>query len=166
MYTALRERCGIRKEVNMIKINKAEKNITDTRIASYGILFNNTGKIAIVRKKDWGLILPGGKRENNETSIETIKREVIEEIGYKVNDLCFYEKVEAFYDILLKGKKYYCHLIADIYTGKLSDEIDDPVDIDTSLEWYYIEDIIGKLELDYQNKILVNFLKSNALSKK
>ena len=101
MYTALRERCGIRKEVNMIKINKAEKNITDTRIASYGILFNNTGKIAIVRKKDWGLILPGGKRENNETSIETIKREVIEEIGYKVNDLCFYEKVEAFYDILL-----------------------------------------------------------------
>ena len=32
----------------MIKINKAEKNITDTRIASYGILFNNTGKIANV----------------------------------------------------------------------------------------------------------------------
>ena len=66
----------------------------------------------------------------------------------------------------LKGKKYYCHLIADIYTGKLSNEIEDPVDIDTSLEWYYIEDIIGKLKLDYQNKILVNFLKSNALSKK
>ena len=57
-------------------------------------------------------------------------------------------------------------MTADIYTGKLSDKIDDPVDIETSLEWYYIEDIIGKLELDYQNKILVNFLKSNALSKK
>ena len=49
---------------------------------------------------------------------------------------------------------------------KLSNEIADPSDIDSSLEWYYIEDIIGKLELDYQNKILVNFLKSNSLSKK
>ena len=57
-------------------------------------------------------------------------------------------------------------MIADIYTGKLSNEIADPSDIDSSLEWYYIEDIIGKLELDYQNKILVNFLKSNSLSKK
>ena len=57
-------------------------------------------------------------------------------------------------------------MIADIYTGKLSNKIEDPVDIDTSLEWYYIEDIIGKLKLDYQNKILVNFLKSNVLSKK
>ena len=38
----------------MIKINKVERNITDTRIESYGILFNNTGKIAIVRKKEGG----------------------------------------------------------------------------------------------------------------
>ncbi len=61
----------------MITINKQEKNVNDTRIASYGILFNDKGQIAVVRNKNWGLILPGEKKENNEIGFDTVKREVL-----------------------------------------------------------------------------------------
>ena len=40
----------------MITINKQEKNVNDTRIASYGILFNDKGQIAVVRYKNLWLI--------------------------------------------------------------------------------------------------------------
>ena len=138
----------------MISINKADKDITDTRIASYGVLYNDEGRIAVVRHKDWGLILPGGKKECDENGLETIKREVLEEIGYETSKLKFYENVEAFYDIVSNGKEKYCHLNADIYIGSILDKIQEPIESDTTLEWYSNDEIIGKLKLDYQNKIL------------
>ena len=145
----------------VITINKQEKSITDTRVASYGILFNDKEQIAVVRHKNWGLILPGGKKEHNEIGSETIKREVLEEIGYEISDLCFFENIEAFYDITSKGKDYYCHLNADIYSGKISDKIQEPIEDDTSLEWYCSKQLIGKLKLDYQNKVLKIFFNNN-----
>ena len=95
----------------MITINKQEKIVNNTRVASYGILFNDKGMIAVVRHKNWGVILPGGKKEDKENGIETVKREVLEEIGYEIDKLKFLETIEAFYDITSKGKDYYCHLI-------------------------------------------------------
>ena len=138
----------------MIILGKQEKDVTDVRIASYGILLNNEGKMAVVKHKNWGLIFPGGKKEKDENGVETIKREVLEEIGYETSEFQFFETVEAFYDIIAKGQNYYCHLIADIYIGKILDKIQDPIESDTSLEWYSPCDLIDKLKLDYQNKIL------------
>ena len=138
----------------MITINKQEKSINDTRIASYGILFNDKEQIAVVKHRNWGLILPGGKKEHNETGAETVKREVLEEIGYEISDLRFFESIEAFYDITSNGKDLYCHLIADIYSGKVLNKIQNQIEEDTSIEWYSTDQIIGKLKLDYQNEVL------------
>ena len=62
----------------MVVLNKKEKTVTSERIASYAILTNSDGKIAVVRHKGWGLILPGGKKEKDESGAQTIIRETLE----------------------------------------------------------------------------------------
>ena len=78
----------------MVVLNKKEKTVTSERIASYAVLTNNDGKIAVVRHKGWGLILPGGKKEKDESGDQTIIRETLEEIGYEVDELRYYETFE------------------------------------------------------------------------
>ena len=58
--------------------------IVKERIGAYGVIIQN-GKIALVRKANGGykgkLDLPGGGIEHTESSIDTLKREIKEEIN-------------------------------------------------------------------------------------
>ncbi|MDD3341101.1 MAG: NUDIX hydrolase [Bacilli bacterium] len=143
----------------MITLNKKIKEVNSERRACYAILETSDEKIAVVRHTDWGLIFLGGKKEKNEIAEETIKREVQEEIGYSVDSLEFYETIETYYDIVSKGKKLYCHNIADIYTGKIKDKVQEPIEPDTTLEMYYPNELFGKMKLEFQNVILEKLYK-------
>ena len=50
---------------------------------SYGIVFNENGEILIINNEHW--TLPGGTPEVGETAKETLKRELMEETGIKLN---------------------------------------------------------------------------------
>ena len=138
----------------MIRVNEPDSNITyEDRYSSYAIIKNDNEEIAVVEMVGWGYIFPGGKEEKNENSYETIKREALEEIGYEVSDLEYYEKFETFYQISSRGRFINCHNIADIYLGKMKDKVMEPIE-NTNLHWFKPNELYGKLKLDFQNVIL------------
>jgi len=53
------------------------------RVAVRGIIFVN-GKLLLIRSKYGEVKFPGGGKENNESDIETLIRETLEETGYHV----------------------------------------------------------------------------------
>ena len=65
------------------------ETIVKTYVGAYGILIKDD-KIALVRKAGGGykgkLDLPGGGIEHTELPVETLKREIMEEVGINITD--------------------------------------------------------------------------------
>ncbi len=137
--------------------------IIKERIGAYAVIIKDN-KIALVMKKNGGYKgkydLPGGGNEHNETLTDTLKREVMEEIGCKVTN---YELLNC-YTFNLKwemddGYKEDLHHIGIIYKVELEnyelssiDELDTAyskwIDIDSITEdmvtpftWYSLKEI-------------------------
>ncbi len=56
----------------------------DAEIRKVGLFTVREGRVLLCRKQQGKLILPGGKRELGETSLETLHREIAEELGSDV----------------------------------------------------------------------------------
>lgn len=63
------------------------------------LILDSNKHLLVLRKKTWDnrkeCILPGGKRENNETDEQTLKRELLEELGVEVESMKYYK---TYYD--------------------------------------------------------------------
>ena len=79
-----------------------------------------------------------------------------------MSDLKYWETVETYYEVTSSNKEYmekikdriHCHNIADIYIGTIKTKVQEPIEVDTFIEWYYPKELIGKMKLDFQNIIL------------
>jgi len=157
----------------MIKVGKPEKGINYLdRKSSYGIVTNELGQIAVVHHKSWGLVFPGGKVEPNEDPSETIKRESLEEIGYEIDNLKYYDTVETWYEVasskpedqkLLEQEKVYCHNIADIYIGNIKDKVQEQIEPNAYIEWYYPNELLDNMKMEFQNTILRKVLEEQLI---
>lgn len=144
----------------MLRINEPIKNVKyNDRLSSYGIIKNDKGQLLVVEMVGWGFIFVGGKIEDGEDSEQAIRRESLEEIGYKLKDLNFYEKIEVFYDVTVKGKIINCHNIVDFYIGTIADKIQEPTETHIKLHCFYPEELFGKMKLEFQNIILEKLYK-------
>lgn len=60
------------------------------------LIFNDNGQLLVLRKKTINnrkeCILPGGKREGNESDEETLKRELSEELGAEITGMTYYKQ--------------------------------------------------------------------------
>lgn len=53
----------------------------------YGICFDENDKILVAREPEKPWSLPGGRPENNETPVETLRRELREEVNIEVKNI-------------------------------------------------------------------------------
>lgn len=60
------------------------------------LIFNDDGQLLVLRKKTADnrkeCILPGGKREKNESDEQTLRRELLEELRVEVKELNYYKR--------------------------------------------------------------------------
>lgn len=85
-----------------------------------GIIIKN-GKLLVVRKKTKEnfpeFIIPGGKREIGETDVETLRREILEEVNLKVVKAEYvgeYKDIAIFEKIPIVIKVYLCEVEGEV----------------------------------------------------
>lgn len=113
-----------------------------------GVLIRNNNKILVEKNKDFDYyLLPGGRCEFNESSIDTAIREMKEETGYETSYIKSIGLIENFFLSNYNNKRYHELFIIhelkfndkSIYNLDLINNIED--DKDAIYEWLNIEEL-------------------------
>lgn len=122
-----------------------------------GVIFKNKNTLICIEENGYGikhlLKLPGGSVEKNESNIKAIKREILEETGYEINDikcLGFIENIRKEYAIHItyyvaktKGKKKKLKLTEEEVIVETK-----PIDIDVEVAGKRFKDEYSKAHND------------------
>lgn len=122
------------------------------RQGAYLIAIEN--RMVATVKTPKGNFLLGGGIEDEETHIQCIKRECLEEIGYHVivdKYVCCAE------EYLVHEKLFYFHPVQFYYFGKLVNKVSLPTESDHILEWISISDIENKMYVKAQCWAIKNY---------
>lgn len=140
----------------MIRIGNKKEGVKYTkRPASYVIIEREEDKkIAIVTEGKTYFFLGGGI-ENKETEIEALKREVIEEAGYSIKNIKYFDKVTAWAD---GGKRGPLDVTATFYIANFDEKITEPIEKDHKVMWVDPNDYKNKLFHEYQRYILNKYI--------
>ncbi len=119
------------------------------RLGAYILPIENY-KIACV-KTPKGYFLLGGGKEDNESDVETIKREVLEEIGYDVEVGKYIGGGDEYYKSLTNG---YIHPVQLYYSATLGTKIQEPTETDHKLVYLSKEEALAGLYVPIQRWIV------------
>lgn len=143
----------------MKRIGKKEKSIKyHKRPGVYVIIERDEDdKIAIVTDNPNVFFFLGGGIEKGELTIEALRREIIEESGFSITKVEFFDKVKSYCYSDING---YMDIEATFYTAKFDKKIAQPIEHDLEILWVNPQDYIGKLYHEYQNHILLRYIES------
>lgn len=119
------------------------------------IIKNNKEEILLIKRvfgKDEGGLwsLPGGTKEKNEKIIDTLHREVEEELGQKIEIYYFFKKYKVnFYDKIV---------VANYFFGKIGNPIKVRKEEILGHRWFSLKKIPENLAFS-QNKVIDDFVK-------
>lgn len=135
---------------------KEEKDY-QARYAAYAILINQQGKIAIVEAPNGAFFLPGGEIEGSETKEEAIDREMMEELGFKVN-LAEYlgQADEYFYS---RHRDTYFYNPGYFFVAKNWEKVSEPTEEGSLSRWVAPEEAIVLLKRGSHKWAVENWLK-------
>lgn len=125
-----------------------------TRKCAYIILEDGNGNIAITN--DGKYFFFGGGTEKNETPLQTLKREMIEETGYTIKNVKLFKKIISYEYNSSRG---YLKIVATIYTGKLNKKINEPIEKDHPILWDKPNQFRDKMYHEYQKFVIDEYLK-------
>lgn len=139
-----------KKNNNARIICKEDPNIKYTeRKCAYAIIEQDDGNIAIAN--DGKYFFFGGGTEENETSLDTVKRELVEETGYTIKDIKLFDEIISYEYNDCRGN---LKIVATIYTAKLDKKISEPIEKDHKILCGRPEEYIDKMYHKYQRVIL------------
>lgn len=143
-----------KKEKNNFRIIcKKDPNIEYVeRKCAYAIIEDESGNIAITN--DGKYFFFGGGTEKNETSLETLKREMIEETGYTIKDIKLYQNLISYEYNDSRGN---LKIVATIYTAKFSKKVKEPIEKNHLILWGKPEEFINKMYHEYQRVLLKEY---------
>ena len=140
----------------MIRIGTKLNNVTYTkRDGAYVIIErNDDDKIAIATDGTWFFL--GGGIEQGETELEALKRELLEESGYSIKNIKYFDKVTSWAD---GGKRGPLDVTATFYTAKFDKKVTEPTEKDHKVLWVDPKEYVKKLYHEYQRYILKEYIK-------
>lgn len=137
--------------------NKVEGISYTKRFASYVIIERREDKkIAIANDEIPTFFFLGGGIENDETELEALKREVIEEAGYSLKNIKYFDKLTAWADGVKRGP---LDVTATFYIAEFDEKITIPIEKNHKILWVNPEDYKNKLFHEYQRYILDKYIK-------
>ena len=137
-------------------INKKEENVKyRKRPGSYAIITRKKDKkIGIVTDGKNNFYLGGGIEEN-ETKIMALRREIIEESGYSIKNINFFDKVTAWAD---GGERGPLDVTASVYIAEFDKKVAEPIEKDHRVLWINANEYKNKLYHEYQRYILKKYM--------
>lgn len=127
------------------------------RIAAYVIIQREEdNKIGIATANEDYFFLGGGL-EGNETEEQALRREVIEESGYSLKNIQYFDKVIAWAD---GGDRGPLDVTATFYIAEFDKKVAEPIEKDHKVLWINASDYKEKLYHEYQRYILKEYIKS------
>ena len=147
----------------MIRIgNKVECVKYTKRLASYAIVERKEDKKIAIATEGKTYFFLGGGIEGDETEIETLKREVIEESGYSIKNIKYFDKVTAWADGVERGP---LDVMATFYIVNFDKKITEPIEKDHKVLWVNPNDYKNKLFHEYQRYMLQKYINEKGASK-
>lgn len=140
--------------------NKEENVEYRKRPGAYAIILNrNDNKVGIVTDgKDYFYL--GGGIENNETKLEALKRELIEESGYSLKNIREFKEVGSH---IFSEDKGYLEVIASVYIAELDKKVAEPIEKDHTVLWVNPEEYANKMLREWQRYIMEKFIEERKL---
>jgi len=135
------------------KKNKKENSIY--RPAAYALI-KKEGKILILKVGEI-YALPGGGIEKDEEPKDALKRELLEEIGYRGEIGELFCRARAYFSSNRSGKNYFGD--GYFYPVELIEKIKEPIEIDHFMEWVEWKEAVNKLALAYQRHAVFEYMK-------
>lgn len=115
------------------------------RMGIHLIVFNSAqDKILLVSPPNGSYLLPGGEREDDETHIETLKRESMEELGFDIEVGEYLGKADEYY--YSTHRKQYYHNPAHFYVSSSWTKVSEPLEDFNTLKWATIPEALRLLK--------------------
>lgn len=113
------------------------------RVGAYAVILNQNGEYLVVQSSDGDLFLIGGGIEQGEDSIDALRREAVEEIGFSLNVGEFIGKAEKHW-VSPQYSALSQHNIGYFYVCTLADRITVPLEKEP-MRWVSLEVVEEKL---------------------
>ena len=133
---------------------KQEGLVYKKREAAYAIIKREEDNKVAIAKANGYFFFFGGGIEGEETPIEALKRELLEETGYQIKNIQYFDKITAWADGIEKGP---LDITATIYIAQFDEKVTEPIEKDHEISWVDAIEYKDKIYSEYQGYILEKY---------